>query len=179
MSRVLHHYQDLIDLFNRCFESQYNTKLVKGEDEPIYCPADEHRSYHAIFFAHGFFSSALHECAHWFIAGPERRQLVDFGYWYEPDGRSAEQQALFQQLEVKPQAIEWILSNAAAYRFHISIDNLNGASFDTQGFKQAVFKQVLAYCQSGLPKRAEQFRQALCRFYNTPFELREEGFCSA
>ena len=174
--KPMHHYQHLIDLFNDCFETQYNTKLVKGGDEPIYCPADEYRPYHAIFFAHGFFSSALHECAHWFIAGPKRRQLVDFGYWYEPDGRSPEQQALFQQLEVKPQAIEWILSNAAGYRFQVSIDNLNGMAFQTAEFKQAVFQQVLKYCQQGLPKRAEQFRKALSCFYHTPMELRRESF---
>lgn len=45
--------------------------------------------------------------------GEKRRQLVDFGYWYAPDGRSAEQQELFQAVEVKPQAMEWILSPAA------------------------------------------------------------------
>ena len=102
----MHAYQDLIVLFNECFSSDFNTRLVKGGEEPIYLPADEERSYHALFFAHGFFSSALHECSHWLIAGEQRRQLVDFGYWYEPDGRNAEQQALFQKVEVKPQALE-------------------------------------------------------------------------
>jgi hypothetical protein len=164
---IQHHYQDLITLFNQCFGLEYNTKLVKGDDEPIYLPADETRPYHAIYFAHGFFSSALHECAHWLIAGSARRQQIDFGYWYEPDGRTAEQQILFQQLEVKPQAIECMLSMAAGYRFQVSVDNLHGQEVDTEGFKTAVQKQVNQYTEQGLPKRAAEFRKALSDFYRT------------
>ena len=90
LSAPVHHYQDLITIFDQCFASDYNTRLIKGDEEPVYLPADEQCSYSAIFFAHGFFSSALHECSHWLIAGEERRKLVDFGYWYIPDGRTTE-----------------------------------------------------------------------------------------
>ena len=100
----VHLYQDLINIFQNCFAVEYNTRLLKGDNEPIYLPAEEGRAHHTLFFAHGFFSSALHECAHWLIAGEERRKQVDFGYWYVPDGRNTKQQALFQQVEVKPQA---------------------------------------------------------------------------
>jgi elongation factor P hydroxylase len=172
----VHHYQDLITLFNQCFSTEYNTRLVKGEDEPIYLPADELRSYHALFFAHGFFSSALHECSHWLIAGDHRRTLVDFGYWYVPDGRNTEQQALFQQVEVKPQAVEWILSVAAGHKFRVSIDNLNGDEADTHVFKSAVHNQVVHYCRNGLPIRTQHFRSALCHFYQTPLDLEETQF---
>lgn len=168
---VSHHYLDLIRIFNDCFAKEYNTLLVKGEDEPIYLPADDKRPNHAIYFAHGFFSSALHECAHWLIAGEERRKLVDFGYWYVPDGRNAQQQALFQQVEVKPQALEWVLSKASNYPFRLSIDNLNGEEMDTSSFKQAVFSQVLEYCAKGLSPRAVLFRRALCSFYSTSYQL--------
>jgi elongation factor P hydroxylase len=161
----MHQINDLIDIFNACFESTYQTRLVKGGDEPIYLPADEERPYHAIYFAHGFFSSALHECAHWLIAGAERRGQIDYGYWYAPDGRTLEQQRIFQQVEVKPQALEWILSDAARHPFQLSIDNLNGAAVDLDAFKQAVLQQKLAYLQRGLSKRAEQFRSALHGFY--------------
>lgn len=170
MHPIEHRYEDLIRLFNQCFESTYQTMLCKGEDEPIYLPADHERPYHAIYFANGFFSSALHECAHWFIAGPERRQQIDFGYWYEPDGRSAEQQHLFEQFEVKPQAIECILSAASRYPFQVSIDNLNGPELNTNTFKNAIYQQAMIYCEQGLPKRAEQFRLALCEFYKTPMK---------
>lgn len=175
-STVLHHYSDLISIFNGCFAQEYNTRLVKGDDEPIYLPADDNRTFHGIYFAHGFFSSALHECAHWLIAGEARRKLVDFGYWYVPDGRNAEQQALFQQVEVKPQAIEWILSKASNYPFRLSIDNLNGEEIETSGFKQAVFAQVLAYCAEGLSPRAALFRRALCSFYGTSYPLNPTDF---
>lgn len=163
----MHHYQDLIKLFNGCFEATYNTQLVCGDDEPIYLPADENRPYHTIVFAHGFFSSALHECAHWLIAGEARRLQVDYGYWYVPDGRSAEQQALFQQVEVKPQAMEWILSMAAGVKFQFSIDNLSGEASDSEPFKLAVQAQVEQYKNQGLSARAASFHSALSEFYGT------------
>lgn len=167
----MHQYQDLIKIFNDCFFEKYNTQLVKGLDEPLYLPEDEDRPHNEIHFAHGYFSSALHESSHWLIAGVKRRKLVDFGYWYAPDGRSAEQQELFQSVEIKPQAIEWILSQAAGYHFRLSIDNLNGQESDTHVFKNNVYQQVKTYCEQNLSTRAESFRQALCQFYNTPSEL--------
>lgn len=171
-----HHYQDLINIFHDCFFEDYNTLLIKGEDEPIYLPADENHPHHALFFAHGFFASALHETSHWLIAGKERRTKTDFGYWYVPDGRSSEQQTLFESVEVKPQALEWILSEAAEFPFRLSIDNLNGEESDLSTFKNAVYKQVAEYCEKGLPKRAATFRAALCQFYGTPLDLKIEGF---
>lgn len=171
-----HDYNDLIHLFNGCFVATYNTRLVKGEDEPIYLPADSDRTYHAIFFAHGYFSSALHECAHWFIAGEARRKQIDFGYWYVPDGRSAEQQKVFQQVEVKPQALEWIFSKACQHPFRVSIDNLNGEETDASAFKQAVYSQVLHYCAHGLSARAHVFHQALCAFYGASELLNPDDF---
>lgn len=172
----MHNYQDLIAIFHDCFFEKYNTCLVKGADEPLYLPQDEKRPHNELYFAHGFFASALHESSHWLIAGEQRRKLVDFGYWYAPDGRSSEQQELFQSVEVKPQALEWILSRAVGYRFRISIDNLNGSESDTEVFKKAVYHQVKAYCEQGLPLRAEAFRQALCRFYHTSSSLKVEDF---
>lgn len=174
--KLMHHYQDLITLFDGCFAKEYNTRMLKGDSEPIYLPANEQRPYHALFFAHGFFSSALHECSHWLIAGEERRKQEDFGYWYVPDGRNAEQQALFHQVEVKPQALEWILSKAAGYKFNISIDNLNGEECDNNPFKQAVYNQVVSYCKQGLPQRAQKFRDALNAFYSQPHVLKVEDF---
>ncbi len=172
----MHQYQDLITIFNNCFFEKYNTQLVKGTDEPLYLPADENRPHNALFFAHGFFASALHECSHWLIAGESRRKQVDFGYWYVPDGRTASQQELFQSVEVKPQAMEWILSMAAGSPFRVSIDNLNGTESDTSAFKLAVYQQVKTYCEQGLSARAELFRRALCHFYGSTLILKIEDF---
>lgn len=175
----MHLYDDLITIFNECFGIDYSTRLIKGGDEPIYIPANEHQNYHALYFAHGFFSSALHECAHWLIAGEARRMLVDFGYWYAPDGRTPEQQAVFQAVEVKPQALEWILSKAAGHKFCVSIDNLNGKESDTQAFKQAVYEQVIHYCLTGLPTRAQRLRDALSAFYSQGSTLSPNDFSLA
>ena len=106
-----HSYTDLITLFEACFSDKFNTRLVKGNDEPIYIPGGVHvegyeiENYHQVIFAHGFFRSALHEAAHWLVAGDLRRLQVDYGYWYAPDGRSADQQTEFESVEVKPQAV--------------------------------------------------------------------------
>lgn len=162
-----HDYNDLITIFNQCFAEEYNTRLVKGGEEPVYIPANDKVPYHAICFARGFYSSALHEIAHWLVAGKARRKLEDFGYWYEPDGRSTERQREFEQVEVKPQALEWILATAANFRYFASSDNLNGNPGDTRPFKQAVYEQVKVYAEKGLPKRAEILRNALVRFYGT------------
>lgn len=150
----------LIALFNSTFED-FNTRLVLGDDEPIYLPANGERSYHQIVFAHGFFSSALHEVAHWCIAGEKRRLLEDYGYWYCPDGRDAAQQADFEKVEIKPQAIEWAFTEAAGRKFQVSTDNLNGAEPDREGFTRNVAAQLEAYKANGFPPRAERFIQAL------------------
>lgn len=167
----MHNAEDLIAIFNNCFFEKYNTKLVRGTDEPLYVPADENNPHCSLIFAHGFFASALHECSHWLIAGESRRKLVDFGYWYVPDGRNEAEQTLFQTVEVKPQAMEWILSMAAKSPFRVSVDNLNGKETDTLAFKDAVYNQVKTYCENGLPARAKTFRDALVAFYNSKSSL--------
>ncbi|PTY37343.1 hypothetical protein BGP77_07405 [Saccharospirillum sp. MSK14-1] len=140
---------------------QWQTQLVAGVDEPIYVPAAEERSLHCIVFAHGYFNSALHELAHWCVAGPERRLLDDYGYWYCPDGRNAQQQAAFEQVEVKPQALEWWFAQACGRRFRTSRDNLGGEDSDSRPFREAVQRQALGYLHDGLPDRAHQVVQQL------------------
>lgn len=175
MNQENHKIEDIIELFNYCFAHEYNTRLERGGDYPIYLPAfyneggvKSERPYHVILFAHGYYSSALHEISHWLVAGEERRKLEDFGYWYEPDGRSTERQREFESVEVKPQAIEWVLSTAAGFRYFASADNLSGNPGDNSAFKQAVYNQVKIYAERGyLPKRAEILRKALCAFYGT------------
>ena len=136
--------QWLIHVFNHLFHWQ-NVQLVKGEHEPEYFPASV-QSPAKIVFAHGYFSSALHEISHWSIAGKHRRTLADFGYWYAPDGRSVEQQRKFEQVEIKPQAIECLLTWACRKNFHTSKDNLD-ANFDINDsqFEQDVYQQLQNY----------------------------------
>lgn len=153
----------MIRLFNECFMESENTLLLKGEGEPIYRPASNRRPNNEVVFAHGFVRSALHEIAHWTLAGRVRRNLLDYGYWYAPDGRTAEQQARFEQVEVSPQAIEWLLSLAAGVTFEVSVDNLAGDDeSDRVAFTRAVIARATVRMTQGLPPRAEQFMHALC-----------------
>jgi elongation factor P hydroxylase len=165
---VSFNYQDLITLFNNTFADRFNTVLIAGEDEPVYLPADAQNRQHRIAFAHGFYASALHEVAHWLVAGEQRRLLVDYGYWYEPDGRDAKLQAEFEKVEITPQAIEWALAASCGFKFDVSVDNLGGISIDRLSFKHKVHDRVMNYLQNGLSKRAMLLINACQDFYHTP-----------
>jgi elongation factor P hydroxylase len=171
-----HNYQDLINLFDASFSLSHNTRLIKGADEPLYSPANADCDYHQIIFAHGYYASALHEIAHWCIAGKERRLLEDFGYWYQPDGRNEQEQKCFEQVEIKPQAVEWALCVAANKKFNVSADNLNGFEADTVSFKKSVYQQVLIYLEHGFPPQAEQLIEILADFYQVTLPLTPEHF---
>ena len=152
----------LILHFNHWF-SHLNVNLVKGDFEPEYFPATVTQPAR-IQFAHGFFNSALHEISHWCIAGEQRRLLPDLGYWYAPDGRTQEQQALFEQVEIKPQAIEWLFAQAFGRKFRVSLDNLTGEGGDGRTFKDNVFAQVQRYFngEAKLPRDAKRFIECIC-----------------
>jgi hypothetical protein len=168
-----HQYQDLIHVFNQTFSNEFNTRLVKGDDEPIYMPAntdfEQYVSceYHRIIFAHGFFASGMHEISHWLVAGLARHQLVDFGYWYIADGRNAQQQAEFEKVEIAPQAIEWIICVAAGFKFRVSADNLADIVIDRLAFQHKIHKQVQTYLENGLSARTQALVSALQTFYKT------------
>lgn len=144
---------ELLRGLNPWLMTHWQTQLVAGAGDPVYLPSLFDEQPHAIVFAHGYFSSALHELAHWSLAGERRRQLEDFGYWYCPDGRTAEQQAEFERVEVKPQALEWWYSLACGRAFRVSIDNLAGEETDSLPFQQAVQAQAQRWARHGLPAR--------------------------
>ncbi|HKK55432.1 elongation factor P hydroxylase [Marinobacter sp.] len=165
---MMHDPNDLITLFNDLFRESLRTTLVKGGAEPEYVPAGHADGYARIIFAHDYYASALHEISHWCIAGPARRALPDYGYWYCPDGRSRDQQHAFEAVEVKPQALEWLFSMAAGSPFNISLDNLSGdGTINAAEFYHNVRSQAEHYLTHGMPERAETFVQALKTFYGT------------
>jgi elongation factor P hydroxylase len=161
-----HDYQDLIKLFNHLFEFTENTILIAHGTEPLYLPQDENSSKNRIIFTHDYYSSALHEIAHWCIASKERRKLNDYGYWYNPHRTTIEDQHLFEYAEAKPQALEWIFSVAAGIKFNISADNLALNNEISLTFKNLIYQQVIKYLTEGLPDRAELFKKSLLSFYN-------------
>lgn len=166
----------LILHFNHWF-SHLNVMLVRGDFEPEYFPATETEAAR-IQFAHGFFNSALHEISHWSIAGEQRRLLPDLGYWYAPDGRTAEQQALFEQVEIKPQAIEWLFSKAFGRKFRVSLDNLTGDGGNGATFKDHVYAQLQQYFtgEAKLPRDAAHFIDCICAYTRSGKTLQSDEF---
>lgn len=167
----------LISVFSSLFECEFRTRLVGGQPEPFYQAAKSDAQYSVIYFSHDYFSSALHEIAHWCVAGATRRTEDDYGYWYAPDGRSVEQQREFEMVEVKPQAMERIFAFAAGQRFRLSVDNLNGDVSASDTFVQNVHQQTLSYCAHGLPQRAQKFAEALAKAFQQPKPLNEKNYC--
>jgi elongation factor P hydroxylase len=176
---VMHYYSQLIELFNNDFKEQWGTELVRGGHEPVYIPRTHYYQYDRVIFAHGYFASALHEISHWSIAGAQRRTLMDFGYWYNPDGRTEQQQNEFELVEIKPQALEWIFCRAANFQFNVSLDNLSGdisaAAQAAETFKDKIWQQAQIYLNNGLPQRANIFVNALTTIYrgNEPLSSNE------
>lgn len=159
----MHNVFDLIQLFERCFYREFHTCLEGGAEEPLYLPCWE-KSPARVIFTRDYFASALHEVAHWCVAGDYRRTQQDYGYWYAPDGRSSAQQVEFEKVEVKPQALEWIFSVACGIRFRVSADNLASGLGASLGFKAAIADQARIYCEC-LPERPARFVAALGNFY--------------
>lgn len=170
----------LMAVFNTTLGVEHDTRLVRGTDEPLYLPADQHCPFHRIYFAHGFTASALHELAHWCQAGPQRRTQLDYGYWYHPDGRDAQQQAEFERVEAKPQALEWMLCRACGQPFDVSVDNL-AIDVDRAAFRRAVLAEVQGYFERGVPVRTRALMAVLAEHFDQPmpvmddFQLREDG----
>lgn len=163
---MIHGANELIQIFNRLFQKSENTILLGGHEEPLYLPRDETSPHHRVIFTRDYFASALHEVAHWCIAGPERRLQIDYGYWYFPEGRNWKQQQLFEQAEVKPQALECLFARAAGSRFIVSQDNLSQPdACINSSFADKVAAQAELYIRHGLPERAQKFHDALLSCY--------------
>ncbi len=161
-------------VFADCFYQDYRTRLRGGAREPLYEPFPAGDA--VIHYREDFAASALHEVAHWCIAGDERRKLEDYGYWYAADGRNAELQRAFETVEVRPQAVEWHLALAAGVAFRVSVDNLDAPAGAGDGFARAVLCQARGFCSAALPARAEAFRKALARRFGGPADPGIEAF---
>jgi len=169
----------LEQVFNRCFSGGWETRLLGGADEPYYQPARGEGQKHALYYRNDYFASALHEIAHWCIAGDERRLQPDFGYWYTPGDRDMNQQQAFEAVEARPQALEWIFSKACGYRFRPSADNLDLAALgllDTTRFNRRVLEEARVWQERGLPTRADMFYRVLCDEFCTRRSARELQF---
>ena len=151
--------RQLMCVFNREFLASDKTELIGGASEPYYEPG----APHCIHFRADFVRSALHEVAHWCVAGRRRRQLPDYGYWYSPDGRDAELQQAFFAVEARPQAVERCFCEAIGIAFSPSVDNV-GAHIEPpqlRRFETRVQEWCDQFERTGLPSRAARFITAL------------------
>ena len=149
----------LIRLFNETFKESHFTELEGGAIEPYYQPGTPNR----VVFRSDYIRSALHEVAHWSLAGANRRTVADYGYWYTPSERGPASQRAFFLVEARPQAIEWLFCDAWQLSFFPSLDNfspeLKGS--DLSRFKKRIVIWRHRYMQQGLPKRAALFLSVL------------------
>ena len=145
-----------IQLFHRVFSDTDYVALLPHGDEPVYLPGKEEGEMHRIIFRDDHLPSALHEISHWCMAGAFRRKQSDYGYDYRPPPRNQASQSLFQSVEVKPQALEWLLHSAIGERFFVSTD---GGSEQGGGddFMAAIHRQAISYYDGRKPKRFEIF----------------------
>lgn len=169
----------IVQLFNASFKLEFNTILIAGADEPLYlpasCSAESFSSqnisqggasackHHRIFFTKDYIRSALHEIAHWVIAGSDRRQQLDYGYWYCPDGRNEYQQMEFEGVEILPQAIEWLFCEACHIPFSPSLDNLMAplSRENEHRFLRRISHKKTYLQRDNMPLRAKIFLQAI------------------
>lgn len=154
---------EICAVFNSCFAApdMQRTRMHRGGDEPLYIPAHAGQPQAQIIYARGLAQSCLHEAAHWLYASHDRRQLVDYGYWYVPDGRNDEEQALFEQHEIEVQAREYLLSLAASTQFRVSADNLRSPE-PSANFCRAIALRVKSLCTGQRSQRLNKLFQALC-----------------
>ena len=175
----IHRSNHLIeDAFSNCFLEEFKTILEGGAKEPLYVPADAGKGLNILHYREDYFSSALHEVAHWCLAGEARRKRIDFGYWYVPEGRSVMQQAKFQSVEARPQALEFLFSLACNCDFQLSLDNHSDLDIsDMHNFALSVAQEARTFVLKGLPNRAKSFFMELTRSFDTaliPSEIRIE-----
>jgi elongation factor P hydroxylase len=128
--------KEIAGCFNSDLGRRYRVRLIGGADEPLYEPGVS--AWSVIRYNRDYAASALHELAHWCIAGPARRDLIDYGYWYEPPPRSESAQARFAEAELPVQALESLLSEACGLPFRVSLDNLDGPPEFATGFSRQV-----------------------------------------
>jgi elongation factor P hydroxylase len=150
----------IVATFNRLFGESHRTQLVGGGTEPLYEPATVDAPAR-IVFTHDYPASALHEAAHWCLAGDARRAQRDYGYWYSPGPRDARARSAFFATECDVQAVEALLAEACGVRFVISADDFAAPHDELEAFERRVRDRIAMRRMRGLPARAVRLRDAL------------------
>ena len=154
--RALSH-SEVAAVFN-CTFSDHSVVMHGGYREPMYIPGMDVAE---IRYTLGHTASALHEAAHWCIAGRRRRRNTDYGYFYEPPPRSGMHRVRFEDVEIEAQSVEVLLAEAAGSQFQPSADDVDVPLFLLEAFSSRILERARERRQVGLPKRADKFRVAL------------------
>lgn len=119
-------------------------KIKGGAEEPFY-QAPTPNQPATIHYRANYPRSLLHEMAHYCLAGNNRRQIDDFGYWYSPCGRTAEQQERFEQVEARPQGLERAMCEIVGLEFSPSLDDFSGRPASVQFLQrlQVAYQEML------------------------------------
>lgn len=142
--------REIAGYFNASVGRRHGVRLVGGAAEPLYLPGNPESGHQDVIrYTRDYAASALHELAHWSIAGRRRRRLVDYGYWYEPPPRDKRARDAFAAVEVPVQALEWMLAEACGLSFRVSVDDVDG----TPEFAERFARKVDAY-RRGLSRRS-------------------------
>ena len=161
--------EQIADSFNAVFSGGCNTIMLGGASEPLFVPASGEQPAR-IHYTRDYARSALHEAAHWCIAGIDRRGLLDFGYAYQPPPRTQKQQQRFFLLERDTQALELLFCDAAELDFQPSPDNLDIEREMLDDFYRCVAERAGEWAKSRLPPRAirliDQLRWAVRKMSN-------------
>ncbi|WP_036547694.1 elongation factor P hydroxylase [Nitrincola lacisaponensis] len=113
------------NLINAFADILPNLTIQGDAEEPFYqAPTANTRAI--LYFRSNYPRSLLHEISHYCLAGDRRRGLDDFGYWYAPCGRTAEQQQRFEVVEARPQGLEKAMCEIVGLKFSPSLDDFSG-----------------------------------------------------
>lgn len=153
-------HSDIACVFNECFADSHRTILVGGAQEPLFTPASKTEPA-KLSYREDFAASALHECAHWCIAGALRRTKVDFGYEYLPPPRTPAQQSSFFSAEVKTQSLEQVFALHAGVKFSPSADNLPANIDCFVSLLAGQHPKTLEWIRTSADQRASTFCLAL------------------
>ena len=148
--------------FAQTLGREHNAQLTGGALEPLYRPATSNAPA-TLYFREDYPASALHEVAHWCIAGTQRRRQEDFGYYYIAGPRNAEDQVAFFESELRTQSLERAFASALGLQFQPSADNVEA---DIDAFAHAIeaYSQTLQnWLASSAGARARIFILALER----------------
>ncbi|EGR2739665.1 elongation factor P hydroxylase [Vibrio parahaemolyticus] len=114
--------RNLINAFSDIFPNL----TIKGDAEEPFYEAPRANTNAVLYFRSNYPRSLLHEISHYCLAGDRRRSLDDFGYWYTPCGRTADEQQRFEVVEARPQGLEKAICEIVGIKFSPSLDDFSG-----------------------------------------------------